>query len=100
MTATVHVPERIDPDAPMPEKQVDEAWQARAMQFVVRHRKKHGVGPTWNELWTYMGWHRKRCGPAIKMQKLRKRGLVYDETPRSLDVTEAGRNALRAWWSR
>lgn len=79
-------------------KPIDEPWHARALVFVLIYRKRHGAGPTWSELYDYMGWRRRRsCNNSFKMRKLAKRGLTWTDEPRSLDVSEEGRAALKAW---
>lgn len=81
-------------------KPIDEAWMVRALVFVIRYRRDHDEGPTWTELWAHMRWPRK-FGSWFRMQKLGRRGLVWEDgVPHSLDVSDAGRAELAAWHAR
>ncbi len=78
-------------------KPIDERWMLRALRFVDRFSRTNGHGPTWGELFKHMGWPRKSCSAWFRMQKLRKRGLEWDEDgERSLRLTEAGAEQLKA----
>jgi hypothetical protein len=79
-------------------KPLDEWWHAKALKFVIRYTDEHNEPPTWTELWRFMRWPRHRCGPYMRMEKLRKRGLEWDDgVARSLRVSQAGLAALRAY---
>ena len=76
-------------------KPVDERWQLDALLFVIGYRHRHERGPTWAELYAALGWERKPLRNRIRMGTLTRRGLVFTEAERSLDVSEEGRAQLR-----
>jgi hypothetical protein len=81
-------------------KPIDEPWMVRALVFVIRYRRDHDEGPTWDELWRHMRWQRK-FGSWYRMQKLSRRGLVWEDgVSRSLDVSDAGKAGLSDWHRR
>jgi hypothetical protein len=47
------------------------------------------------EVFEVMRWERKPFANVIRMRKLTRQGLVFDERERSLDVSPAGRAQLR-----
>ena len=76
---------------------------ARLIVAVGAYRALHGAGPSWRQAALAAGWtwREHRDGPgaplrsdelADRMQALRRAGLlVFSSSPRSLDVTPAGR---------
>jgi hypothetical protein len=76
-------------------KPIDEKWMMRALIFVASYRRKNKIGPTWAELCDHMKWRRRSCGTWFRVQRLAKRGLIFTDEARSLDVSKQGRELMR-----
>lgn len=76
-------------------KPLDEAWMVGALRFVFVTCERTRRGPTWGELYAHMGWRRQAFKSRWRMEKLGRRGLVWDESPRSLRVSAEGIRQLK-----
>lgn len=78
-------------------KPIDETWMYRALIFIGRYPKDHdGSGPRWVDIAEFMNWRPHSCTTYRRMEKLRRRGVAWDEhVARTTHLTEEGREHLR-----